>query len=93
MKGVVTGTEVGDDGQTWFAWVVIQKGECWMFRAGELKGTGIILSDEDLYGGRGYKWLGQVRVDPQTGEGHIIAGDSRKLKHGPVPLNIDLDKL
>lgn len=92
-RAVVTAIASNDQNEHWGFNVAIQSGERWYFEDHELRAIGVLLSHDELYGSGEGTFLARVRVDPDTGEETVLAGNASLINRGPKPLSIDLQAL
>ena len=92
-RGIVTSISANDYSGVWGFGVAIQNGERWYFEQNELRSTGIMLSEEELYGTDVEHLTVRLHWNPATGEETVVSGDPSFLHRGPTPLRIDLEAL
>lgn len=92
-RGIVTGISANDHSGIWGFGVDVQSGECWYFEQNELRSTGIMLSEEELYGTDVEPLTVRLHWNPTTREETVVSGDPSFLHRGPTPLRIDLEAL
>ncbi len=92
-RGVVTSISANDHRGIWGFGVAIQSGEGWYFEENELRSTGIMLTEAELYGVDVEPLTVRLHWNPTTGEETVVSGDPSFLHRGPTPLRIDLEAL
>lgn len=93
QRGVVTDVGYNHETEQWDVFVAVQNGEHWYFEASELRSIGVVLTPDRLYASNQASPTIRVHVDPESGAGTVVAGDSTLLPNKPVPLATNLDEL
>ena len=72
LEGAVLGKAKNETGEWGYAVSIYRLDECWDIMHSELESTGRMDKEENFYDGTSVR----VSVDPETGEGRIVDGNS-----------------